>query len=535
MQNNKTDGFTLVELIIVFAILSILAAAILIGINPAKNTSSARNAVRASDNKTLLTALDLYSVDNTGQYPSAIDGTLRMLGTDNTGCNILCGKPQGTQVSASSIADQTSSDFNQGTYSNTQWSGTNTALELTTAGKTAKTGTFTSRIFNTGSPSTWSSFLPVAQQPYGKELPNNGASETQYSAGNANMTGNVLLLHLNEASGTLVDSSNTSNNATKVGNPTYGVTGQFNTALSFNSSADYLTINNNSSLNPPTAMTLEAWVKWNISPSTGAQWATIAGKGDNAGYLLQHNNTNTAFEFAVQAATNRTYILSTTTPTMGTWYHVVGTYDGTSIRLYVNGIQERTGSLSGAPRSTANPFQIARSNGGRSFIGNIDELAFYNRALSATEVLNHYQRGALHIEHQIRSCSNNTCTGSTFIGPNGTAGTYYTELTNTTTGLPSYDISNLGNNQYFQYQTVFRTSNTTYSPLLKTVSTQYNTSSLTGEMTASSCIDLSPQLAPYITKPLLDPKVGTTGKSYYAVRKNTNGRIAIVNCYVENP
>ncbi|MCH8243656.1 MAG: hypothetical protein IH897_13740 [Planctomycetes bacterium] len=34
--------------------------------------------------------------------------------------------------------------------------------------------------------------------------------------------------------------------------------------------------------------------------------------------------------------------MSTTIPTPGTWYHVVGTWDGTTLRIYVNGVAERS-------------------------------------------------------------------------------------------------------------------------------------------------------------------------------------------------
>ncbi len=66
-----------------------------------------------------------------------------------------------------------------------------------------------------------------------EELPNYGASDAT-----ANMTGNVLLMHLDETSGTVVDYSGAGNNGTNYG-ATRGVTGKFDTAFSFDGN-DYV-------------------------------------------------------------------------------------------------------------------------------------------------------------------------------------------------------------------------------------------------------------------------------------------------------
>ncbi len=108
--------------------------------------------------------------------------------------------------------------FGGGTHSNTQW---NTSLiDLDTAGKTAGTGTFTSRIFDALQSNSWNTIGWTPSRPYLKELPNSVATETAYDAGNFAMTNNVMLLHMNESSGTLADGSGNSNTATKTGSVT---------------------------------------------------------------------------------------------------------------------------------------------------------------------------------------------------------------------------------------------------------------------------------------------------------------------------
>ena len=74
-------------------------------------------------------------------------------------------------------------------------------------------------------------------------------------------------------------------------------------------------------------------------------------------------------------------------PTTNTAYHVVGTYDGSNLRIYVNGDLKGTQQRSGAIVDGAGNLSI----GGSSWWnGTLDEVAFYNTALSSTQVRDHY-------------------------------------------------------------------------------------------------------------------------------------------------
>ena len=103
--------------------------------------------------------------------------------------------------------------------------------------------------------------------PYGEALPNDGSVET--APGGANMTGNVLLLHMDESSGTIVDYSREGNNGTKSGGVTYSASGKFGTGLSFGGSDGYVDCGNDVSLQITDAITAEAWIK---STATGTRY-----------------------------------------------------------------------------------------------------------------------------------------------------------------------------------------------------------------------------------------------------------------------
>jgi len=204
------------------------------------------------------------------------------------------------------------------------------------------------------------------------------------SAVPAGSTGLVAAYNFEEASGTAVtDSSGNGNNGT-ISGATRTTGGKFGRALSFNGTNNYVTVPDSASLHLTNGMTLEAWVNM-----TGGQtWRTVIFKerpgGMTYSLFARSNGNRPVGQVYVNAEQNAQGTAAVPT---GTWTHLATTYDGSTQRLYVNGVQVASRAQTGNIIASTGLLKI----GGNSiwsewFKGTIDEVRVFSRALTAAEV-----------------------------------------------------------------------------------------------------------------------------------------------------
>src|SRR6185503_16526973 len=139
------------------------------------------------------------------------------------------------------------------------------------------------------------------------------------------------------------------------------------------------------SLNVTTGMTLEAWV---YPTATQSGWRAIIQRQVDA-YLLHASNHTGGLRPAAGGTLGGSlrWVSAPSAIAINTWTYLAQTYDGTMLRLYVNGTQVATLAATGLIETNTSPLWIGgNSPYGEYFQGRIDNVRIYNRALSAAEL-----------------------------------------------------------------------------------------------------------------------------------------------------
>ncbi|WP_191906879.1 LamG-like jellyroll fold domain-containing protein [Adhaeribacter soli] len=188
---------------------------------------------------------------------------------------------------------------------------------------------------------------------------------------------------------TLSDASDYTNHALLNGSSLW-TTGMNGLALQLSGTGQFATAPSRASLEIRNAITLAAWVK----PARSGSSQVLIKKGlsgQTDGYELAITSTDKVFFRINQLSEADNFRLNSlaTIPTDGnTWVHLAATYDGTTIKLYVNGVLDRSKVLTPMliNQNTLPVALGAQSNGTSAFKGALDEIRIYNTALSASEI-----------------------------------------------------------------------------------------------------------------------------------------------------
>jgi predicted phosphodiesterase len=213
----------------------------------------------------------------------------------------------------------------------------------------------------------------------------------------------------------------------------------------------YLTVNSHSDVvSIPSTQNLKltkfSVASWFKTTSDFVMESDIANKGghgsDSSGNNMNYGLWMKSSEqleggFESSSGSNR-YVTSPNSYDNGQWHHGVVTYDGSILRLYVDGVQVNTLSTSSTPETVGNyPLKIGANSRivDNLFTGNIDEVGVWNRALTTSEITNLMNNGVFATSGLVYSNSFGS-SSSTFAS---------SELTTTTTTTLAQD--KLSNNQ----------------------------------------------------------------------------------------
>jgi hypothetical protein len=192
-----------------------------------------------------------------------------------------------------------------------------------------------------------------------------------------------------------------------VGGGTYDLTNEntvaFNAGL-VNNAADGGSGNTNKALNLANGLginggnfSMSMWIKL---ASTISSITTFGGQasngGSNVGYEFEYDGTTLTFN-RFQNGTNDFNATETVALSTGTWYHLVGTYDGTTLKLYRNNVAKTPLTTSGNGGSALTQKFVLFKNptaNVRYFSGKIDEVGVWSKALTTTEIADLYNGGA---------------------------------------------------------------------------------------------------------------------------------------------
>ena len=182
-------------------------------------------------------------------------------------------------------------------------------------------------------------------------------------------------------------------NATLVNAPTYTSTGA--NFFSFApASFQYATVPNPGSLS---RWTVEVWLRV-TSSLTGQVTSAVTGAYDlisNLNFSIGTNNSPTSYNLVAGFFDGSWHNTSGFAPTLNTWYHVVGTYDGSAVTQYVNGVVNSTLNYVGTPASggeirIARRWDSANNDSTNFFPGDIAVVRIYSVALTAAQIFTQY-------------------------------------------------------------------------------------------------------------------------------------------------
>jgi hypothetical protein len=198
-----------------------------------------------------------------------------------------------------------------------------------------------------------------------------------------------LIAHwkLDETEGAIAHDSAGDNDGILYGGTTWQPTGGFiDGALEFDGVDDYVDCGNDASLDITDEITVAAWVKTN--DANNGEHNPYVTKGDYS-YALKHFGLNSIEFFIYDNAWWQVVQFPVDSSFNDVWHHIAGTYDGSELKLYLNGRLQSTTLHIGHIASSSDNVNMARNSEAtfRFYDGLLDDVRIYNCALSPDEII----------------------------------------------------------------------------------------------------------------------------------------------------
>ncbi|MBN2137349.1 MAG: hypothetical protein JW720_06060 [Sedimentisphaerales bacterium] len=228
---------------------------------------------------------------------------------------------------------------------------------------------------------TWYAYRVKARDGFMRETDYSSTAWVQTLSTPEITEGLIAYWPMEEGSGNIVSDASGNGNHGTFSSPTSPVwdSGKWGGGLMFGGGA-YVDCGNASIFDVNEEVSAAAWV--NIT-SVPTDWTAILSKGNDA-WRLSTVYSTTAMHFGVTGIPDHWSINGETELTPGEWYYVMGTYDGGSIRIFVDGIEDANAvAYSGGVAANSDNVWIGGNSDkpGREFDGLIDEAAVWDRAL----------------------------------------------------------------------------------------------------------------------------------------------------------
>jgi hypothetical protein len=191
------------------------------------------------------------------------------------------------------------------------------------------------------------------------------------------------------------------NNGTPVNGATFAP-GKVGQSFSFDGVDDFVTVQNQPSLNLTQALTIDAWVKPSVANQYGGIVEKTVNDHVNTQYMMDLEGGVVFFRLIVVPGVDHRTVHSNSAIPINQWTHVAGTWDGAVMKMFINGVQQtETVAVTPPINSGAGPTRIGSlGDNVYRFTGLIDEVEIFNRALSAEEVI------ALYVADSAGKCKN---------------------------------------------------------------------------------------------------------------------------------